>query len=1080
MEERMVYKKGGLINFYKFKNETFYFDNKFTIINGENSTGKTTLMVSLMPNLLTLKESDSTRIRNDKSKSFDFYLKNDSTSYIWASIESSQKTQVLIIAYDLSSTDNTIAKTGFIIKENKHIEDIHFYDLNDNLYSRSDFKSRNKDIIDLSTSSPNEYKKEINNRLFGFEEMKYFENYIDLIINLTKATIKNNNKLTIDEIKDSFMDSLIDPRESVDEALKRFVSGIENEYEAKKEKDVVDNNIKLIQTIDKNIKDLNTTPYFEITKKAKKIDEICNKHYNDLNDLKNKLNITNQELQNINLLIEEIKTKQNNYKIELDLIDISDFEGLSLRLRQIEDELSEINSNIVEQRRRLAKQENDYNNNLKKIDTINNKKINIQKTIDDFKLKNNLFKNTLNFDVIKNDIKKQENIIKKRSAIEKKIEEFNIINENERKNLENNITNKDSLELNRDELIKKYLYLFNEWANNYALNLPKITNIETLINNNNYEEEYQNMLNDFEKEILQLETKKQTAKSEITEIKKEIRSLQNNKKPITPNEFSEGKELFELVDFKKEVNSNIKLEIEACLKESKLMYTIFKPCNVTQGIVYNSVEKYNGDKRSLLNYLNIIANDKDTHDEVETFLSHIFVNPNTGQLYVDNVKYIAPKENKIIYIGEENRRKERELQIKTLQDENALKEQYCNNINSQIKTLVDNKNKLSNSYKKLLTPSNYISVIKEIENKELEISKRELIIQNNNKEIEEYENKSNELYNSLIESLPSNKDELYELERELNSFKEAITEYNYNEEQLKLLENTLTINKENMNDIKVNIENMTTKTTAVNQEKNSIKNKLADKKITDKINRKNLLENKIKELNDNLNKEIFKQGGVSNSKEDLEKEINRIEKEYNIYVANKKVKDEMLIEYRVETIEKQKNIDKNKCLNIINDKKSILNNLKDVIYKIDTFYYDTPKINLNTICNELEYISSQIKNICLLKYIDTENNEEDPIIASNNLKNKLEICNTLYDKEANNAYIRLFGTELLDPIKKAMTDSEDVAKLIEDKLEQQKQEGITSYFLKYKEKDTDKKDKTVLNIIKGKIDNYDNRAHAFF
>lgn len=1080
MEERMVYKKGGLINFYKFYNETFYFDKKFTIINGENSTGKTTSMVSLMPNLLTLKENDSMGIRNDKSKRFDFYLKNDSTSYIWASIENSKKVQVLIIAYDKSPKDNSITKTGFIIKENKSIKDVHFYDENNNLYQKSEFKRRNKEIIDLATSFPNEYKKEINNRLFGFDDMKYYENYMDLIVNLTKATTKSNTKLTIDEIKESLMNSLIDPRENINEPLNVFVRGIENEYEAKKELDIVNNNINLIQIIDKNIKDLNTIPYVEIIKKSKKIDDICRNLYDELNNLKNKLSVTNKEFKNINTLIEDIKEKQNNYKIELDLIDVSDYEGLSLRIKQIENELNELNNDVNKQKEKLNKQENDYNIFLEKTEKINVEKSKINETIKDLKLKNNLLKNDLRFDVIKNNIKAQENIINKRNFIKEKIEKINIINKNENQNLENNIDDKNKLNLKKDELTKEYLILFNKWIENYALNLQTITDIELLINNNNYEEEFQETFNSFEKKILQLENKKQAIKNEIILINKKIQLLKNNKKPITPNEFSGGKELFELVDFKKTTDNNIKLEIEAGLKESKLMYTIFNPNDVLHGIVYKDIEEHKNEKNSLLNYLNIITNDKNIYDKVKAFLSHIFIDLNTRQLYTKNAKYIALKEDKITYIGEDNRRKERELQIKTLQENCALKDAECKNIGSKINNLMEERDKFYNDYKKLLNPNAYMSIIKEMENKEEEINKRKLIIQNNNKTLQEYEEKSNELYYSLINDLPSDKDELYKLERELNNFKEAVIIYNNIEEQLNLYKNTISNNKENIADLKINIKNINTKIKAYNQEKNNIEKKLTNTKITDKINKKNQLENKIKELNNELNKEIFKKGGISNSKEELEKEIKIIEQKYNIYIANKKIKDEILQEYNIENVEKQKNIDKNKCLNIINEKKSILNNLNDAIYKVDVFYCNSPDIKLEKICNELEFISSQIKNIYKLKYINSEQIEENEETAINVLKDKLDICNKLYNKKASDAYIRLFGEELLGPIKKSMIDSENIAKVIEDKLENQKQEGITSYFLKYKEKDVDSKDKVVLNIIKGKIDYNNDKVHSFF
>lgn len=1078
--------RGGFKNFFRFHDEEFDFKNKFTIFSGENAAGKTTSMTVLMPNLLTMDEKRSINIDDGKIRDFGEYLKTNSSSFVWGQFESDDNIQLLVIAYD-KGENNTIIKTGMIFNPGVSVDKIRFYKLDESLCSRNDFKSINKELISstFSNSRERDYRREINKLFYGFEDVKQFEKLMELGIGLTKAISEKSGALTIERFKTTLMDYLVDAKSDSDiyDGINSFVKAVKSEYETKKELDTIGQNIEKNNTVNECITKLNK-PYLDnIFKNSNSIDEKTSSTYKKLKSSQEAQSNMKNELVNIGKEIDDLAAEIKTLTIKRANIDV-EITALSDQKKEQEKSFEQINKKIKDLGSNINKYQSNYGKNNKKIESIKNDISARSNECKGIKSGSPYFTEDVDMEKMAAEIKTQKKIISEieNKSIELKLKKNTLQNDNQ--HLQDKLLLKRKIEDELETLKEKYLFDFTKWVNDFGIDISvKDINIDNLKDTDNFIDNKREKQGQYDEDKLFLKGSIMSLEQKEKDINVSIKELSLSKKPYSPNKFNEGHELYELIDFKSDVPESTRLKLEAGLKETGLLYTIFNAKDVSKGLVFNNASYNSNLNNSLYRYVDIITDDENLKNKVLAFISNIFVNEETFDLSTNIISAVAEKQDSITHVGEENRRRDRANQIIMLNKNLSEIQSKKNDLINSLKVISKEADNFEREYTLFVElSSNYLNKSKRLEEEESLISNIKENITKINNYINNIEQEKTILENKMVNYLPQNTSEMGIFEELFNKLLHNTEKITVLSEQIKDFTDLNNSLMDTINSYKIDLEDCL-------RQKSTIESTLKDlselMNSSDNKDKKEELEEINKKMDSitNRRESLIRDEGQKHARlDELGADIANAEDKYNMYSASKEAKDKLLLQYKLEGIgdgdAPLDNSDTKSSLSSkLYDAVNFLKCLEGALYLIESKNYDNVSIDVNNqkICSELKSIKDSIENIYYLEYVEPISNtitESEEAIKNLNTRHKTleSICNEKHGEVMKD----LFASKMVKRMGDIISESSLMAAEIVQMLEEQKQDKVTSFFLRYDEKvPSDRSERAIFKLLKGKLSSLD-------
>lgn len=258
MKDRFKMNRIGFVNFWLYDEEDFEFVNGKLLLRGQNASGKSITTQSFIPFIL---DGDRTPSRLDPFGSSDrrmeyYFLgeegKDESTGYLYLELKKEGAEEYRTIAIgQRAKKGKPIDFWGFVILDGRRIG----YDLQ--LYKEIGSSKIPLDRREMKTelgednfftTSQSEYKKAVNQYIFGFRKAEQYEQFIKLLVKVRAPKLSKEFKPTrvyeilndsLQTLTDEDLRAMVDAMEKMDEIqdsleiLKRAfddVKIIRNEY----------------------------------------------------------------------------------------------------------------------------------------------------------------------------------------------------------------------------------------------------------------------------------------------------------------------------------------------------------------------------------------------------------------------------------------------------------------------------------------------------------------------------------------------------------------------------------------------------------------------------------------------------------------------------------------------------------------------------------------------------------------------------------------------------------------------------------------------------------------------------------
>lgn len=686
LEVKKMYKanKMGLLNFWLYDDEEFYFGDGKLLLRGQNGSGKSVTMQSFIPLILDGNKSPKRLDTFGSSdKHIEYYIlgedKDESTGYLYMEFYDEELDKYITIGMSLhSKRGRNTDFVGFCLKDGKRVNEngFHLYKCNDGIHKIPLTKLELKSAIgpeNYIVATSKEYKEMVNNLLFGFNNVESFDEFINLLLQIRSPKLSKEYTPTM---LMNTLNEVLPPLN--DDEVMPLSEGIQNmnEYKEKLEKTKQD-----IKNLNGFITSFNNYNKGILKRKTK---NLIVKHDN-LNDVNKKLKELNSELENKNRELallkednEKLDQEYNYAKAKRETINLGDLEEkasesnkLSLLINSLEEQIKDI-------RQKIQNLYNQKNNILEEIDNLNKEEKSYKDAIEKYikglnenaaLINFNQFINALNSENLeKINVKYLEKILGEKidtvnSCLELLKQKNNII-------YKQDVANSKYMELTKkqDELNVMIKKLSSDIENELEdlirkINALKDTNTVLLIDDDSYVKII-NLLDSYDKDKY-LDAKKcyeNCASSiknqyqlEINDYKVKIDVI-NNSLEILCNELDEllnAKDItlpednftlennvklkdlnipytyfYKVVDFKNDVSEKEKQSLEEALYSSGILGAKIidvKFVNKVKDININYLVPSNKKKYNLAKYLIPVDNDIVTNDYIESILESISV-----------------------------------------------------------------------------------------------------------------------------------------------------------------------------------------------------------------------------------------------------------------------------------------------------------------------------------------------------------------------------------------------------------------------------------------------------------------------
>lgn len=921
----------GLINFWLYDDEEFDFYDGKLLLRGSNGTGKSVTMQSFIPVIL---DGNKSPARLDPfggtDKHMEAYLlggidseqKEEATAYLYMEVYMEEKEKYITIGMGLhAKKGRPIDFWGFAIQDGRRVgKDIFLYkNHHDKIPLTKNELRISLGVENILVETTKDYKKMVNNLLFGFPNLDSYDEFINVLLQLRSPKLSKEYKPT--KLM-NILNGVLQPLSEED--LRPLSEAIEDMDKTKEKIDKLDEDVKNISYLLRSYTAYNETHLYRkainyLTKYKEKNDILKNKKQIEEN-LKNK----QAELIRLRHKLEELEIELNRFERQKENLNSKDLENRVVRLQQLKDfclkqktQKENLLGNIENKKSKATDLKNEIKKSTDELNKIEKMIDEIQDEINDlsqqvkFKepsialkdLKENIttpidFANlhirTINY---QNKLKKLKEKLSIKVKTEEQLNNEQVEYDNLSKAYNQKSTDLDNVAEKQDQALrdlKDDVLLLNKKNQFLKLNLDEQTELfnylkEYQVNNYNKAKEFYKLIgqkihNAIFKESIELQNKINRQGEKVAEVENILEQLKSNSEEeleITSDEEATNIYLqennipyayfYKVIDFKDNLEEKTKDKLEAILITSgllgaKIILKQDKDKLVGHQGTFLCANKEKKD--NLTQYFKAIPNDKISLDEINKVLKSISINTN-DDIYINedvfqmDILIGFAKENKAKYIGILKRQEARKRKIENITKELEAEKDILNMLNN----LLREKQLALEIIKQETTlfPNN--EILQNLENQKLEIAlkikdilekqeKKEIIIQNLVKKVEEF----------LKELIILKQDIMLPLD--LATIEEAIEDINQLINRLNDLKNiilTYTAKQETNN----------FKQEQIMELQNDITNIVADLNELEIENKKNQKE--IADLEIILNTDEYRQ--LANELEKIEQKLKEIPKE---------------------------------------------------------------------------------------------------------------------------------------------------------------------------------------------------------
>lgn len=802
--------KYGFVNFWLFDKEEIKTYGGNLLLTGENGSGKSVTLQSFIP-LIFDGNTSSRRLstEGDSSRQIEYYLlhgdKNEAISYIYAEFvkedENKEKSyKTLIMGMKIKKGQGTPKKWFTILKNAKVGKELKLFNHTAEEilpFDKVDFKKKLEGLDYEYYEESSEYKRAVNDNIFGFKNIDEFEETIELLVELRQPNLRDNTGFDPKYIYEILNKSL---KIISEKDLKSISDTFEKIEEISEELKLEQEQYKILEKIGERYERYKKTILARSLGEYKSKLEIYDKNTKEIEKNQESLEKLKESVEKLIEREEKLELEKNSkLKERMEIQDKSQsiIERKNVKENEIKDldnSIEKCEINIAKTDEYIKKYENLKNKTKEEYDIYEKEYLSLEETVKaleekiafkseinylsilDTKKDNAFISTDFNFENHKKNLHKLLELLEKNKIYRDKIDTFH-------KNI--NVESKElfSLEENKKEIEKLNIEKLRDFSGFLSERKGKVLNfnygeIQNLISyiedfeQQEFKDELSKNLN-FEKDITNKEINEyrrleNNLIDEIKEIKKQ-KDLLEKEKDVKIEVLSHKKDereklsnkaFYEIIKFKEGLDKELEGKIEKSLWEMGLLDSFISPDNSIFDKFLSPSERK---EENLTKYIEV-EEDFENKDLVERILSSIGTEE-TGDIYITNEgKYknllIYGKVDKWEgrYIGLEARKKLRLQKIDKLNKEiDKLEERLSfakENIDELSKKLLilqkehseiliefkDSFEEIHKTYNSNLTQEEYIR--KRIENYKLELVKLQ---ESKNELIKKLENESKKL-----------------------------------------------------------------------------------------------------------------------------------------------------------------------------------------------------------------------------------------------------------------------------------------------------------------------------------------------
>ncbi len=232
MNGRWKMNRIGFVNFWLYDEEDFWFEDGRLLLRGQNGSGKSITTQSFIPFIL---DGDRTPSRLDPFGSSDrrmeyYFLgeegKDESTGYLFLELkrEGAEEYRTVGIGQH-AKRGKSMDFWGFVVLDNRRIgKDLWLYKESGSVKIPFDKREMRQELGEGNpfTDSPGEYKKLVNQHVFGFRKLEQYDQFIRLLVKVRAPKLSKELKPT--KVYEILNDSL---QTLTDEDLRPMVDAME-------------------------------------------------------------------------------------------------------------------------------------------------------------------------------------------------------------------------------------------------------------------------------------------------------------------------------------------------------------------------------------------------------------------------------------------------------------------------------------------------------------------------------------------------------------------------------------------------------------------------------------------------------------------------------------------------------------------------------------------------------------------------------------------------------------------------------------------------------------------------------------
>lgn len=374
MSSRWEMNRIGFVNFWLYDEEEFEFCDGKLLLRGQNGSGKSITTQSFIPFIL---DGDRTPSRLDPFGSSDrrmeyYFLgeegKDEATGYLFLEFKKSDAEEYRTIGVgQRARRGKPMDFWGFVILDGRRVGyDLFLYKQTGSTKIPYDKKEMKAELGEDNrfTDSQSEYKKLVNQHIFGFRKEEQYEQFIKLLVKVRAPKLSKEFKPT--KVYDILNESL---QTLSDEELYTMV-------EAMEKMDEIQDSLEMLNRAFSDIKIIRNeyTRYnqYMIAKKAQsylqKKDELTKnqQEYDEKQDSENKINVEQQELnEEINKLSadERLVEKEKESLMDTDLDEIDNkLRKAKAEKAETEERYAVLEDKIYECKEKIYKNEQELKN----------------------------------------------------------------------------------------------------------------------------------------------------------------------------------------------------------------------------------------------------------------------------------------------------------------------------------------------------------------------------------------------------------------------------------------------------------------------------------------------------------------------------------------------------------------------------------------------------------------------------------------------------------------------------------------------------------------------------------------------